>query len=307
VSITRTYKAAGLSHVRHAQHRQPFLSTTNLGFLLAKDEAFVPQQRAAGIWGCRKEPSPSESTRLSVCSRGGDVRRCFRFIPGLLPAVTDDGSRRHRADLLPPWTGPWKNGKRLLLSGVLNPERARVDAQQGQTDQRLSEGERYEPQPGGPDHLFIRLPQKQGRGGAGGPTAGRDDGAAKAESRETRTDLLAAAYNNESARGTVSTSTLRGEIRSGGIRSRHERGRRELLRERSDRYQQGCFHRSGRNSGPAARGRSGPKLGRAICSDERDPGKADTTPTSVRYFHREPAAVPSQAQALRMGRSRGAS
>jgi hypothetical protein len=163
----------------------------------------------------------------------------------------------------------------------------------------LSEGERYElnlPDPS----IFHQMPTKQG----GRFTVADEYAEVQTQPRATAIFWTPADNNELGTRNRINEYLRVDPDRVHPFT--HERGApRVYFLKRSDQYPQGCYHVL-RETRAQRRVKIGTDLGRAIFSDERDPGKADHAYDPFRYFLASRPPVPSPAQAVADGTFSGA-
>ena len=291
VDYQAKYKAEGYRMFDMPSDANRFLSATNLGFLLSKDDAFI-RRNVKGIWGL-PEGAIHVIDALSVIDGTPELLTyCQRFC--LLFRTLDHGDSAPTCCL---WWAVNQNGDVICFREYYLPN-ALISTHRGNIS-GLSEGERYELNLADPT-IFHQMPMKQG-----GRFSVADEYAEVQTQPRATAIFWTPADNNELGTRNRINEYLRVDPDRVHPFTHARRAPRVYFLKRSDAYPQGCYHVL-RETRAQRRVKIGTDLGKAIFSDERDPGKADHAYDPFRYFIASRPPVPSPAQAEAEGTFSGA-
>ncbi len=285
------YHAEGyrLFHMPSADNK--YLSPTNLGFLLSKDEAFI-RRNVRGEWGM-PEGAIHTLDALSLLEGTPELLAYFqRFC--LLFRSMDHGDSSPTCCL---WWAIDKDGNLFAMreyylgNALISTHRGNISG--------LSEGERYELNLADPS-IFHQMPTKQG-----GRFSVADEYAEVQTQPRATAIFWTPADNNELGTRNRINEYLR--VDPDRVHPfTHQRGAPRLyFVQRSDAYPQGCYH-AVRELRAQRRVKVGTDLGKPIFSDERDPTIPDHAYDCVRYELASRSPIPAPQQAVADGTFSGA-
>ncbi len=275
------YKAEGYRMFDMPSEENRFLSPTNLGFLLAKDAAFI-RRNVKGLWGM-PEGAIHVVDAASVIE-GSPALLAFFQAHCLLFRSLDHGDSAPTCCL---WWAVDKNGNVFCFreyyvpNALVSTHRANISG--------LSEGERYESNLADPS-MFYQLPQKKG----GRWSAADEYRDVKEYPRETAIFWNEADNNEMGTRNRINEYLQVDPDRVQPFTQQRGAPRLYFV-TRNDSYPQGIYHAL-RELRAQRRLKIGTDLGKPIFSDERDPTKPDHGYDPIRYFVASRPAVPHPEQ-----------